>query len=112
MRLTGKKKLAKLCRKNRGNAKLIQEIEKLIEDIEKSHWTNEFELKKLRKDADRVHEDGFYFFDLQIHRSMILIEFEDQEATVVWAGSHDEYETIFKNNKKVIEKWLRRNEYI
>jgi mRNA interferase HigB len=38
---------------------------------------------------------------------MILIEFEDDgEATIVWCGSHDEYETTFKNNKSTIKKWL------
>ncbi|XJR89516.1 hypothetical protein ACH34E_01525 [Elizabethkingia anophelis] len=44
---------------------------------------------------------------------MILIEFDDQgEATIVWAGTHKEYETIFKNNKATIEKWLRSKGYI
>jgi hypothetical protein len=33
-------------------------------------------------------------------------------TTVTWAGSHDEYELTFKNNKNTIEKWLRRNGYI
>ena len=38
---------------------------------------------------------------------MILIVFEDNEATVVWTGSHDEYDKTFKGNKITIEKWLR-----
>ncbi len=38
---------------------------------------------------------------------MILIEFDEiGEATIVWCGSHDEYEVTFKNNKKTIERWL------
>jgi mRNA interferase HigB len=42
-----------------------------------------------------------------------LIEFEDNgEATIVWAGNHDDYELIFKNNKNVIVKWLRNKHWI
>ena len=42
-----------------------------------------------------------------------MIEFEeDGEMTVVWAGSHDDYEKTSKNNRKVIKKWLRDNEWI
>jgi len=44
---------------------------------------------------------------------MILIEFEGNgEATVVWVGSHQEYEKTFRNNKNTIKKWLRDNEWI
>lgn len=44
---------------------------------------------------------------------MVLIEFEDYgEATIVWCGSHDEYEAIFKNNKKTIRKWLKSKGWI
>lgn len=38
---------------------------------------------------------------------MILVVFEDNEATVIWTGSHDEYDKVFKGNKAIIEKWLR-----
>jgi mRNA interferase HigB len=112
MRLTGKKKLEKLKRKNIGNTKLVQEIERLIKDIEENNWNDIDELKESRPDADCVHTDGFYFFDINIHRTLILIEIEDGEATVAWVGTHDEYETTFKNNKVTIAKWLRTNEYI
>lgn len=65
------------------------------------------------RDADRVHTDGFYFFDINIHRTLILIEFDDDgEATIIWAGTHQEYESTFKNNKPTIEKWLRNKGYI
>lgn len=37
---------------------------------------------------------------------MILVVFEENEATVVWTGSHDEYNVTFKANKSTIEKWL------
>jgi mRNA interferase HigB len=81
--------------------------------IEVSNWANEEELKSVRPDADCVHSDGFYFFNLTIHRTLILIEFdEEDEATVVWTGTHQEYETTFRNNKNTIKKWLRANEYI
>lgn len=44
---------------------------------------------------------------------MVLIELGvEGEATVVWAGSHDDYESTFKNNRDTIEKWLRNNEWI
>ncbi|MBS9525584.1 type II toxin-antitoxin system HigB family toxin [Litoribacter ruber] len=49
---------------------------------------------------------------LEKYRTMILIEFEDQEATVVWAGNHQEYESVFRNNKVTIKKWLRKNGWI
>ena len=38
---------------------------------------------------------------------MILIVFEEDEASVIWSGSHDEYDSKFKGNKKTVEKWLR-----
>jgi mRNA interferase HigB len=113
MRLTGKKVLTKLKRKNMGNVKLRKAIDDLIDELEKSEFTSFESLKAVRKDADKVHNDGFYFFDIDVHRSMILIEFGDGgEATAVWAGTHNEYETTFKNNKMVVEKWLRNHGWI
>ncbi|MGB1283229.1 MAG: hypothetical protein ACPG44_02075 [Polaribacter sp.] len=38
-----------------------------------------------------------------------MIELNDSEATVVWAGTHQEYETTFKNNRNTIRKWLKFN---
>lgn len=113
MRLIGKKKLEKIKRKNIGNKQLGQAIDDLINDIEGSSWTNEEEMKAARNDADCVYNDGFYFFNINVHRTLILIEFDDEgEATIVWGGTHQEYETTFKNNKKTIEKWLRTYNYI
>ena len=113
MRLVGKNKLEKLKRKNKGNSKLIRALEQLVEDIEAGIWDKGEDLKILRPDADCVHSDGFYFFDIHVHRALILIEFDENvEATVVWVGTHQEYEKVFKNNKNTIRKWLRANEYI
>ncbi len=113
MRLVGKPKLVKLKRKNIGNTKLVKAVDQLIKDIEDGSWTNGEELKAARPDADCVHNDGFYFFDINIHRTFILVEFDDEgEATVVWAGTHREYNAVFKNNKGTIKKWLKSNEYI
>lgn len=112
MRLIGKPKLIKLRKKNVGNDKLVKAIDKLISDIENARWNNGAELRIDRPDADLVHNDGFYFFNISLHSTMILIEFDDQEATVVWTGTHDEYESIFKNNKNTIARWLRSNEYL
>jgi len=44
---------------------------------------------------------------------MILFEFTEKgEATVVWTGTHQEYEAVFKNNKNTIKKWLKANGWI
>ena len=112
MELLQKNKLLKLKRKNRGNIKLINAIDKLILDIECADWTKKTDIKKIRSDADCVHSDGFYFFDINIHRTMILIVFEDDEAIVIWTGSHNEYDKTFKGNKITIEKWLRNQKMI
>ncbi len=112
MRLINKKILEKLKRKNKGNVILAKAIDKLIEDINRYDWDNQLELIKIRPDADNVHKDGFYFFNINVHRTMILIEFSDKEATVAWVGSHQQYEKTFKNNKNTIRKWLKSNEWI
>jgi len=84
----------------------------LISDIENANWTTHTDIKSSRPDADCVHNDGFYFFDINIHRTMILIAFEDEEAMVIWVGSHDVYDKTFKGNKTTIEKWLRHQKMI
>jgi len=112
MRIIGKKRLLKVKKKNIGNKKLCHEIDKLITDLEEFNPA-EKSISDVRDDADCVHSDGFYFFDIKIHRTLIMIEFDDDgEATIIWAGTHQEYETTFKNNKSIIEKWLRKNNYI
>jgi hypothetical protein len=112
MTLTGKPKLLKLKTKNKGNKKLREAIDQLIKDIEQSTWKTQADLAGDRPDADSVHPDGFYFFDIAVYRTMIMIEFSGQEATVVWADSHANYELTFKNNKNTIAKWLKEREYI
>ncbi len=112
MRVIGKKVLEKLKKKNAGNRTLCEAVDKLVKDLEtfNPHRT---ELKAIRKDADSVHPDGFYFFDIYLHRAMILIEFEDDgEATIIWAGSHQEYTRTFRNNRTTIERWLRNRDFI
>jgi len=112
LELLQKNKLIKLKRKNRGNIKLMNAIDKLILDIENAAWTKKTDIRKSRPDADCIHSDGFYFFDINIYRTMILIVFEDDEAVVLWTGSHDEYDKTFKGNKTTIEKWLRNQKLI
>ncbi|MDN3643595.1 type II toxin-antitoxin system HigB family toxin [Lutimonas halocynthiae] len=112
MRLINKKALEKLKRKNRGNRLLNKEIENLINDVESNNWKNQLELSQTRPDADCVHNGGFYFFNISIHRTMILIEFNDSEASVAWVGSHQEYDRTFKNNKRTIRNWLKSNDWI
>ncbi|OYT12013.1 MAG: addiction module toxin RelE [Bacteroidetes bacterium 4572_112] len=112
MDLLQKRILIKLKKKNRGNSKLIDAIDKLMSDIETANWSKPIDIKINRPDADNIHSDGFYFFDLNVHRTMVLIIFEDNEATIIWAGSHTEYDNIFKGNKTTIEKWLRNKNLI
>lgn len=113
MNITNKHILGKLIRKNRGNSKLLKAIQQLIEDVEESNWKTPHDLIDKRHDADCVYGGEFYFFNINIHRTLILIEFEENgEATIVWAGNHDDYELTFKNNKSVIRKWLRVNNWI
>jgi len=112
MRIIGKKNIIKVKKKNIGNKKLCNEIDKLMTDLENFNPITQ-NILDIRADADCVHKDGFYFFDICIHRTLILIEFDEEgEATIVWVGTHQEYESTFKNNKSTIEKWLRKNNYI
>ncbi|GAB5556889.1 MAG: hypothetical protein SchgKO_11020 [Schleiferiaceae bacterium] len=113
MIVLGKKKLEKLKAKNLGNTKLGKAIDKLLLVFKENDWKSESDLKEARPDADRVHNDGFYFLDLNIHRTLVLFEWEEEtEITIVWVGSHQEYEETFKNNKKTIQTWLKQREYI
>lgn len=113
MDLLGKKILLKLKVKNKGNTLLITAIDNLIGTIESKVWKSKEEIKADRPDADQVHSDGFYFFDIHIHRTMVMVQMgDDPEATVVWAGTHQEYENTFKNNKTVIRKWLSDKDWI
>lgn len=113
MRIINKHILGKLIKKQQGNVKLIKAVNELIRLIEANNWKTPHELTKDRSDADCVYGGEFYFFNINVHRTLILIEFEENgEATIVWAGSHDEYENLFKNDKKVIKKWLKNNNWI
>lgn len=110
MNIINKHLLGRIIKKNRGNRKLIKAIQKLIDDIENSDWKTPNDINEKRPDADCVYGGRFYFFDINIHRTLIMIEFEEKgEATIVWAGSHDDYELTFRNNKNVIKKWLKNN---
>ncbi len=112
MRLTNKKALEKFKRKHKGNKLLALAIEKLVHDIETNHWKSQIELQTIRSDADCVHSDGFYFFNISMFRTMVLIEFYEQEASVVWCGNHKDYELTFRNNKRTIKNWLSSRNWI
>jgi len=109
LKLLRKDKLLKLKRKNHGNVKLSKAIDKLIDDIESSVWKDKFELIESRPEADRVHSENFFFLDINIHRTLALVEFNEQCAGILWVGNHDEYDNNFKSNKKTIETWLRNH---
>jgi len=89
--------------------KLTKAIDILIEDIESSDWKDKLELIESRPDADRVHSEDFFFFDINIHRILTLIAFNDEYAEILWVGNHDEYDSTFKGNKKTVETWLRNH---
>jgi hypothetical protein len=113
LNVTNKWILQKVRKKNIGNVKLRKAIDKLLEDLDEMIVSNPNELISKRPDADCVYGGSHYFFNINVHRTMILIEFEPyNEATILWAGSHDEYEMIFKNNRNVIKKWLIDNRLI
>ena len=104
MRVINKHILAKLINKNRGNSRLITAVHQLLSDIEGNEWKTPLDLTMNRTDADCVYGGEFFFFNINIHRTLILIEFQENgEATIVWAGSHDDYELTFKNNRNVIK---------
>ncbi len=113
MNLVNRSLLEKLKKKNTGNVKLIKAVDKLIFDIEQNDWNSQAELKQIRPDADCVHSAGFYFFNLSVHRTMVLIEFdENKRVRIIWTGSHQEYEKTFKNNRNTIKKWLNNTGWI
>jgi len=112
MKLIGQRKLRKLQKKNLGNRALSNAIDKLITDFEQNDIKNIEYLKKIRPDADKVHSDGFFFFNLTDHRTMVLIAFQSDESTIMWYGNHNDYETLFKNNKSTIKKWLKSKGFI
>lgn len=95
-----------------GNVSLCNDINLLIADLEQFNPAKQ-RIQDIRPDADCVHSEGFYFFDIHIHRTFVMLEFEESgEATIIWVGSHADYERTFKNNKASIEKWLRSKNYI
>ena len=96
MRLLGRPKLEKLKKKRKGDRKLLDSIGQLIVDLESFGGEDWHSLKQLRPDADRVHNEGFYFFDIVSFRVLTLIEFDEQMAEVIWVGGHDDYERTFK----------------
>lgn len=74
MEIIGKKLLEKLKSKNKGNILLHAAIDKLFDDLKESTWNNKLDVVHHRQDADCVYDD-FYFFNINIHRAFILIEF-------------------------------------
>jgi len=112
MKLLGQRILRKYKKKNLGNRALTKAIDRLISDFEESEISNLEQLHKIRPDADRVHPDGYFIFNLVNHRTMILIELINNESTILWCGNHDSYETTFKNNKSTIKKWLKSKNYL
>ena len=112
MKIAYRRILEKYLRKKRGNKKLKLEVSRLVETIQTSNWSTPEDVRLSRPDADKVHPKGFYFFNISTERTMILIELEQDQASIIWCGSHKDYETTFKNNKNTIRKWLQSKNWI
>ncbi len=112
MEINGKDILVKLRSKNLSNKRLVQAIDQLVNDFEDGSLNTFGRLLEIRQDADKVHNAGFYFFNMHTYRTLIYLEAVDNSLTVVWTGGHEEYVSTFKNNKNTIEKWLRRKHWI
>lgn len=47
--------------------------------------------------------------DISVHRTFVMIVFTEKYAEILWVGTHDDYDSTFKGNKKTIETWLRNH---
>lgn len=107
MYVIGKKVVFKYTKKDRN---LLNEFNKFITAIETAVWKNGQDVKDSFKDADHIGEN-IYIFNIKSSRSLLLIYFDDNEIEIVWAGSHNDYERLFKNNKSTILKYLKKKGY-
>jgi hypothetical protein len=89
----------------------VKAVDELLKMIMLKQWITKEQLLEDRPDADQVHSEGFFFFNIHLHRTLILVDLGN-EVIIIWAGTHQKYESVFKNNKKVVAKWLRKNEWI
>lgn len=112
MQIEEKRILTRWQYKHRGNRRLTDAIDKLIRDLEALEPDTYENLLKDRKDMDQVHSDGFFFFNVENDRVLLMIQLQEQYVTIIWIGTHPDYERIFKNNKATIEKWLRSENHI
>lgn len=102
--MINKDRLIKYQRKNRGNTKLINEIEQLLKDLENSSWKTPEELKNIRIDADCVHSDSFYFFNIANHRTMIFIMFNENRSPNAFGL---EITKIMRKHLKILNQTLK-----
>lgn len=71
----------------------------LINVLENAEIHSQEHFRTLRRDAEKVHNEGFYFVDIIVHRALLLVLIEEKQVRVVWAGNHQEYERILKTTK-------------
>jgi mRNA-degrading endonuclease HigB of HigAB toxin-antitoxin module len=107
MYVIGKKVVFKYTKKDKN---LLNEFNKCITAIEKSVWKNGQDVKNTFNDVDHIGEN-IYIFNIKSSRSLLLIYFDENEIEIVWAGSHNNYEKLFKNNKSAILKYLKAKGY-
>jgi mRNA interferase HigB len=110
MEIIGLKHLSKYQKRNKGNKVLNTSIKAFEKEVKNLKIEN---LSEVPSQWDKVHNDGFYFIDITgKERLLALVEVEDNELTILWFDDHVRYETIFRNNKNTIEKWLRARGHV
>jgi len=107
MDVLNKKVIFKYTKKDKN---LLEEFNEFIKKIEKANWKKSIEVKSTFNDSDTITKN-VYIFNIKKSRLLCVIYFDYEEIEIVWAGSHDDYVGIFKNNKKTILKFLTLKGY-
>ena len=106
MELIDLKILNKHLSKNKGNLRLRRDVDKLKILLRDNNFNSYQELKKVRKDADNVHEEVAFFFNIHSHRILVQIDFEHYKAIILWVRNHNRYDRFFSGGKRAIKKLL------
>jgi len=106
MKLLNLKIVKKHLNKNRGNYPLQISYKNLIEEFSTANCLTHLEFKKIRPDADNVYEYRCFFLDLTSHRTLVQVDYIENLVKFMWIGTHDNYVSTFRGNKKTIERYI------
>ncbi len=106
MKISEVDKLYKVLNKKRGNTALKKNIDKFVKDYQENDFENKEELKKIRNKIDNVHKNQYYIDNIGTYRCLIKVSFRSKAVFILWFGTHKEYESKLKNNKKSAEKFI------